>query len=112
MLPRLHRLRSRRGRVEQGKRDQVVGVFLGEGLVRVSVATTEEIDRGIARGGEKEGLGVEQARWVLDLQYANVGFLNEVVVIGQRGKTFGKIRAQGWLVGLHVLVKPSFLFDR
>jgi hypothetical protein len=78
----------------------------------VGVATTKEIDRGIARGGEKEGLGVEQTRWVLDLQDTNVGFLDEVVVIGQRGKAFGKIRAQGWLVGLHVLVKPSCLFDR
>jgi hypothetical protein len=47
-----------------------------------------------------------------EAQESDVGFLHEVVVIGQGGETLRKIGAEGGLVGLHVLGEPAGLFGR
>ena len=80
--------------------------------MRVDVAPAKEIDGGVAGGGEKKGFGMGEAVGVGEAQEPDVGFLHEVVVIGQGGETLRKIGAEGGLVGLHVLGKPAGLFGR
>lgn len=79
--------------------------------MRVNVASPEEIDGGVARRGEKKCLGVGEPRGVFDAEEPRVSFLHEIVVVGQGGKSFGKIRAQGWFVRLHVQGKPAGSFS-
>ena len=110
MLATFYRLDDGGGGVEEGQFDEPIVV--GEGFVRVDVAPAEEIDGGVAGGGEKKGFGMSEAIGVGEAEEPDVGLLHEVVMIGQGGETPRKIGAESGLVGLHVLGKPAGLFGR
>ena len=78
----------------------------------MAAATAEEVDGGVAGGGEQKGSGVGDASAGVGAEGSNVGFLHEIVVVGQSGKPFREVGAQGWFVGLNLLGKPLGLFGR
>ena len=85
-------------------------VDLGQGLVRAGAASAEEIDGEITRRREEERLRMREPGGVFDAQQARIRFLHQIVVVGERGETFRQVGAQGRLMRLHVLGKPTGLF--
>jgi hypothetical protein len=73
---------------------------------------SKEIDSGVASGGEKKGPGVGDAAAGVGAEGADVSFLHEIVVVGQRGKPFREVGAQGGFMGLNLLGKPLGLIGR
>ncbi len=88
------------------------GVDLGNLLVILPAPPAEEIDGGIAGGGEEEGPGVSHATAGVGAEGSDISFLHEIVVVGQSGKAFREIGAQGRFVGLNLLGKPLGLISR
>ena len=88
------------------------GVDLGNLLVILPAPPAEEIDGGIAGGGEEEGPGVSHATAGVGAEGSDISFLHEIVVVGQSGKPFREVSAQGRFVGLNLLGKPSGLISR
>ncbi|MCX6933003.1 MAG: hypothetical protein NTZ29_10000 [Verrucomicrobia bacterium] len=72
----------------------------------------EEIDGGVAGGGEKKGPGVGHAPAGVGAEGTNIGLLHEIVVVGQSWEAFREISAQGRFMGLNLLGKPLGLISR
>ena len=64
------------------------GVDLGNLLVILPASPSEEVDGGVASGGEKKGPGVGDAAAGVGAEGADVSFLHEIVVVRQSGKPF------------------------
>ena len=70
-------------------------------------SAAKDIERGVARRGEKVGLRGAQGRLLAGLQQAGVGFLNQIVDIEMGGKPGTQVRSQLGFMGLHFLGKPT-----
>ena len=77
------------------------------GLDRNDATAAEQIERGVARGGEEKGFCVVDAAGAFGAEEPGVGFLHEVVDVAQRREHGAQVGAQGGLVGLNVLGEPA-----
>jgi hypothetical protein len=102
-----HRLGRSSGFIEQRQRRR-----LGEFLVRTAAPASKQIDGGIACRCEQKRPGAGNGFAFVRPQRAYVGFLHQIVVVGQRRKPLQQTGAQRRFVGLDVFGKSTGLFSR
>lgn len=89
--------------------NDVGGLGMGDGFRGRMFAATEEIEGGVAGGGEEEGARVADAAGVFFAEKTAVGFLDDVVGVAQQRKTRLEVSAKGGLVRLNFEGEPAGL---
>jgi len=68
-----------------------------------------KIDGNIARGNEKVGSGLADPTGALGPKNPHIGFLNQIIQIGDGGETITEVTSEIDLMWLHFLGKPMSL---
>lgn len=89
--------------------NDVGGFRMGDRLGGCVFATAEEIEGGVAGGGEEEGARMADAAGVVFAQEPAIGFLDDIVGVAQQREARLQIRAEGGFVRLDFEGEPAGL---
>ena len=84
---------------------------LGKLLVRVPAPAPEQVDRRVTRSRKEKRPRARHPPALVSPQGPHIGFLHEIIVVGQCGKTFRQIRPERRFMGLDLLRKPAGLLE-